>query len=375
MSHPAPTDYSSSPLFDGVSLGAIDLPNRIVMAPLTRVRAGSEGVPNDLMGEYYRQRASAGLIITEGTYPDHASQGWIGAPGIANDEQATGWKKVFDAVHTAGGRVVVQLMHAGRATHPALNGGGRILAPSAIPIDGMVFTGAGEEPYPQPEAMTTQDMKEVISSFVRAAERAIASGADGVEIHGANGYLLHQFHSHASNHRTDRFGGSPENRARFTLAVTSAVADAVGADRVGIRLSPEVGLGGVVEDDRADVLDTYGVLVDGLSSLGLAYLSILHADPGSGFIQDLRRRFDGPVIVNSGAPGGQTTRDEAHERIAVGHADAVAVGRALIANPDLVARWREGHPENEPRYELFYADTAEGYTDYPTHDETSIVVH
>lgn len=372
MSHTSTIDYSTSPLFTGISLGAIELSNRIVMAPLTRVRAGAAGVPNEMMVEYYRQRAGAGLIITEGTYPDHASQGWVGAPGIATDEQAAGWAKVFDAVHAAGGRAVMQLMHAGRATHPAVNDGRRIIAPSAIAIDGKVFTGNGEEPYPQPDAMTLQDIEETISSFVAAARRAVDSGADGVEIHGANGYLLHQFHSTASNRRADQYGGTPANRTRFTVDVVTAVVDAVGADRVGIRLSPEIGLGGVTENDRDDVLATYGALVDQLSPLGLAYLSMLHAEPHSDFVQEIRHRFDGPLIVNSGMFSGATTREEAHARIAEDHADAVAVGRALIANPDLVDRWRAGHPENDARPELFYAAVADGYTDYPRHSDMQV---
>lgn len=317
------------------------------------------------MVEYYRQRASVGLIISEGTYPDHASQGWVGGPGIATDEQAAGWRQVTEAVHAEGGRIFMQIMHAGRATHPDINGGRRILAPSAIAIDGKTFTAKGEQPFAMPEAMTTAEIRAALEDFVAAASRAVEAGADGVEIHGANGYLLHQFLAPGANQRTDEYGGSPENRARFVVEVVTAVAEAVGPERVGLRISPEIVLSDVFEIDRDDVRATYGTLVDQLRPLGLAYLSVLHEEVGGGLVQELRQRFDGKLIVNSGFLGGQTTREEAIQRIEADHADAVVVGRALIANPDLVERWRNGHPENEPRPELFYAPNAEGYTDYP----------
>ncbi|MER5757599.1 alkene reductase [Streptomyces sp. NPDC002088] len=352
-------------LFSAVTLGKIELANRVVMAPLTRVRAGSTGVPGDLMAEYYRQRASVGLIISEGTYPDHGSQGWVGAPGIATDEQAAGWQKVTEAVHAEGGHIFLQIMHAGRATHPDINGGRRILAPSAIAINGKTFTAKGEQPFAIPEAMTTAEIRVAMADFVAAARRAIEAGADGVEIHGANGYLLHQFLSPGANQRTDEYGSSPENRARFVVEVVTAVSEAVGAERVGLRISPEIALADVFETDRDDVLATYGTLVDQLRPLGLAYLSVLHGEPGGELVQQLRQRFDGKLIVNTGFLGGQTTREDAIQLIAADQAEAVVVGRAVIANPDLIERWRHGHPENEPRPELFYAAGPEGYTDYP----------
>ncbi|MFI7167289.1 alkene reductase [Rhodococcus erythropolis] len=352
-------------LFSALRLGDIELANRVVMAPLTRVRSGPTGVPTDLMVEYYRQRASAGLIITEGTYPDHGSQGWVGAPGIATDRQAEGWRRVTDAVHAEGGRIVMQIMHAGRATHPSINGGRRILAPSAIAIDGTTFTEKGELPFATPEAMTIDEIQTALDDIVAAARRAVDAGFDGVEIHGANGYLLQQFLSPAANQRTDQYGGTPHNRTRFAVDVVTAVAAAVGASRVGLRISPEVGIGDMFETDRDDVEATYGHLMDRLRPLGLAYLSVLHDQPGGELIQGLRQRFSGKWLTNSGFSGGPTTRDEAVQRLEHNHADAVVVGRALIANPDLVERWLNGHPENEPRQELFYAPTAEGYTDYP----------
>jgi 2,4-dienoyl-CoA reductase-like NADH-dependent reductase (Old Yellow Enzyme family) len=215
--------------------------------------------------------------------------------------------------------------------------------------------------------MTTAEIRAALEDFVTAARRAIEAGADGVEIHGANGYLLQEFLSPAANQRTDGYGGSPNNRARFVVEVVTAIAQAVGAERVGLRISPEVDLGDVFETDRDDVLATYGTLLDQLRPLGLAYLSVLHPEPGGDLVQELRRRFDGKLIVNNSFAS-QTTREEALEQIEASHADAVVVGRALIANPDLVERWQGGHPENEPRPELFYGQGAEGYTDYPFHE-------
>lgn len=278
----------------------------------------------------------------------------------------TSRQPVTDAVHAQGGRIVVQIMHAGRAAHPDINGGRRILAPSAIAIAGTAFTEKGQQPFPTPEEMTKADAQTALEDFVAAARRAIDAGADGVEIHGANGYLLHQFLSPAANRRTDEYGGSPQKRARFAVDVVTAVAEAIGAQRVGLRISPENNnVGDVFENDRDDVLATYGALLDQLRPLDLAYLSVLHNEPGGELVQELRRRFDGKLIVNSGFEGQQTTREKALQQIEAGHADAVVVGRALIANPDLVERWQGGHPENEPRPELFYASVAEGYTDYP----------
>lgn len=213
--------------------------------------------------------------------------------------------------------------------------------------------------------MTTAQAQETLEDLVTAARRAVEAGMDGVEIHSANGYLLQQFLSPAANQRTDEYGGSPQNRARYVVDVVRAVANVVGADRVGLRISPENNIQDVNETDRDDVLATYGSLLDELRPLGLAYLSVLHSEPGGELVRELRRRFNGKLIVNSGFLGASTTREEAVQRIEADEADAVAVGRALIANPDLVERWQGGHPENEPRPELFYAPGGEGYTDYP----------
>ncbi|MEN0083906.1 MAG: alkene reductase [Leifsonia sp.] len=351
-------------LFSPVSLGDLHLPNRVVMAPLTRTRSGDAGVPGPLVAEHYAQRASVGLIVSEGTYPSHESRAYPGQPGIVTDEQVAGWRTVADAVHAQGGRIVMQLMHSGRVSHPLINGADRVVAPSAVAIAGEARTPAGKMPYPVPHALTAEELATVRDEFVAAAKNAIAAGFDGVEVHGANGYLLHQFLSPVSNVRDDRYGGSPEARARFVVEVTAAIADAVGAGRVGIRLSPMHNIQDVHETDLADVTATYEAVVDGLAPLGLAYVSVLHKDPRGSLVQDLRERFGGPFIVNSGF-GSVTTRDEAIALVEDAHADAVAVGRLAIANPDLVERWKGEHPENEPNPATFYGTGAEGYTDYP----------
>jgi 2,4-dienoyl-CoA reductase-like NADH-dependent reductase (Old Yellow Enzyme family) len=351
-------------LFSPVALGDLQLANRVVMAPLTRLRPGPTGVPSDVVVEHYRQRAGVGLIVTEGTYPSFQSQAFVGQPGIVTDEQVEGWRRVADAVHAEGGRIVVQVMHGGRVTHPEINGGRRIEAPSAVAIEGEARTSKGKFAYPVPEALTAEELPRVKQEFVDAARRAIEAGMDGVELHGANGYLLHEFLSPASNLRDDRYGGSPENRARFVVEVVTAVAAEIGAGRVGLRISPEHNIQGAFETDRADVLLTYGALLDQLRPLGLAYLSVLHVEPAGDLVQELRRRFGGPLIGNSGF-GTVTTRDEALALIEQSHADAVAVGRPVIANPDLVERWRHDLPLNAPQPHLFYAAGPEGYTDYP----------
>jgi 2,4-dienoyl-CoA reductase-like NADH-dependent reductase (Old Yellow Enzyme family) len=350
-------------LFSPIDFGSLHLENRVVMAPLTRLRSGEDGVPGALVAEHYAQRASIGLIITEGVYPGADSRGYVGQPGIRTDEQEAGWRRVADAVHAEGGTIAMQLMHAGRVTHPELTGG-RTVAPSAIAIQGEVHTQHGKRPHAVPEALTEAELGTVRDEFVDAARRAIRAGLDGVELHGANGYLLHEFLSPASNVRTDGFGGSPEARARFVVEVAQAVAAEVGGDRVGIRISPSHDIQDVLETDAEETRATYLALLDGLAPLGLAYLSVLHKDPAGALVQELRGRFDGGLIVNSGF-GSHTSRDEATALVERAHADAVAVGRAAIANPDLVERWRTGAPENAPRSDRFYTPGAEGYTDYP----------
>jgi N-ethylmaleimide reductase len=351
-------------LFSPVALGDLQLSNRLVMAPLTRMRSGSEGVPGPLVVEHYAQRATLGLIVTEGTYLNGESQGFVGQPGIVTDAQQEGWRAVADAVHAGGGKIVMQVMHAGRVTHPETSGADRVVAPSAIAIAGETHTPTGKLPYPVPHALTTDEVAGVVADFVAASRRAVDAGLDGVELHAANGYLLHEFLAPSSNRREDRYGGSPEDRARLVVEVATAVAAEIGAGRVGVRISPEHNIQDALETDPADVEATYAALVEGLRPLGLAYLSVLHADPSGGLVQGLRKRFEGHLMVNSGF-GVVTSRQDALDLIAEGTADSVAVGRMAIANPDLVRRWQEDLPENEPNPATFYADGAEGYTDYP----------
>ncbi|HZK59141.1 MAG TPA: alkene reductase [Cryobacterium sp.] len=351
-------------LFTPLTLGELELPNRMVMAPLTRVRSGAAGVPGPLVVEHYRQRASLGLIVTEGAYPSHAGRAFPGQPGLVTPEQLEGWKNVAEAVHAEGGRIVAQVMHSGRVSHEGINGGREVVAPSAIAIQGETRTYDGKKPFPVPRALTEAELPAIVEEFVQASRDAIAAGLDGVEIHSANGYLLHEFLSPASNRREDAYGGSPANRARFVIEVVTAVSAAIGAGRVGLRISPEHNIQDALEPDAADVLATYGALVDAIAPLKPAYLSILHKDPAGELVQDLRARFDGPVLVNSGF-GTVTTREEALAILRDGHADAVVIGRPALANPDLVRRWLEDRPLNTPDPLTFYGDGAAGYTDYP----------
>ena len=350
-------------LFQPLTVGAFELPNRIVMAPLTRNRAGAGGVPTDLAVEYYRQRAGAGLIITEGTQPSAVGQGYLDTPGLHSDEQVAGWRRVGDAVHRAGGRIVVQLMHVGRTAHPDNKGGLETVAPSALDAPDQIVTGSGMVAYPTPRALRQDELPGIIAEFVDASRRAIDAGLDGVELHSANGYLLHQFLSPTSNVRTDAYGGDPTRRARFVIEVAQAVAEAIGADRVGIRISPANGAGGTAENDQVDVNATYTALVDGLAPIGLAYLHVL-ADARGDLTQDLRQRFGGVFMANTGFAT-MTTREETADLVASEVADLVSVGRLYIANPDLVSRWRQEADVNEPNPDTFYGGGAEGYIDYP----------
>ena len=352
-------------LFSPLSLGDLHLANRITMAPMTRMRSDEHGVPGELVAEHYAQRAGLGLIVTEGAFPVQESKAYSGQPGIETDAQVEGWKTVTDAVHAAGGTIVLQLMHGGRVTHTDVNGSDRIVAPSAVAIEGEIYTPTGKQAFQQPHALTLDELETTKSALVAGARNAIRAGFDGVEVHSANGYLLHEFLSPVSNVRDDVYGGSPENRARFGIEVTTAIAEAIGAGRTGIRISPSHNIQDVWEKDEADVRATYEALVDGISGLGLAYLSVLHSDIEGALVQDLRARFGGMVIANSGF-GSVTTRDEAAALLTGRHADAVAVGRLVIANPDLAARWAAEAPENEPDPSSFYSPGASGYTDYPT---------
>ncbi|QNE89933.1 alkene reductase [Corynebacterium incognita] len=363
---------TSTDLFSPLDLGRYRLANRVTMAALTRQRAGTSGVPTDLHAEYYFQRASAGLVVTEGTFPSVTTRAFPGQAGIETDEQAAGWRRVAERVHEGGGVLFMQIMHGGRVSHPNLLEGQQPEAPSALEWGGQVHTFDGKQDAPVPRALEAEEMPRIVEQFRAAARRAVDAGLDGVEIHGANGYLLHEFLSPVSNTRDDDYGGSPRNRYRLVEEVVRAVAADIGADRTALRLSPEHNIQGVIEEDRADTLATFGGLLDALSDLNLAYVSLLHKDAASDDADSLpaelarRARANGAtrVIANTGF-GHVTDLDEANALMALPHVDAVAVGRQLIANPDLVLRWREGLELNTPDAATFYAPGAEGYTDYP----------
>lgn len=355
-------------LFTPLVAGDLSLANRIVMAPLTRSRAGADGVPTDVMVEHYQQRASVGLIISEGTFQSEAGKAFDGQPGLVTNAQLAGWRKVTDAVHAAGGLIVAQVMHGGRATHPDISGH-PAEAPSALAIDGETRAGGTKVRYPVPRALEAAELPDIADTFVRASQNAIDAGFDGVELHAANGYLLHEFLGATSNVRTDAHGGTPENRIRFVVEVVQAVVAQIGAGRVGIRISPERNIQGLIEDDPADVEAVYGGLMDALAPLDLAFVSVLHPEPAGALVTGLRARSGAAFLVNTGFAEA-TTRDEAVAMMADDLADAVVVGRAVIANPDLVRRWKEELEQNEVDFATLYADGITGYTDYPTYEET-----
>jgi N-ethylmaleimide reductase len=329
------------------------------MAPLTRNRADADGTPNDLNVEYYRQRAGAGVLISEGSQPSAVGQGYINTAGVVTDANEAGWKRVADAVHADGGQFVVQLMHVGRIAHADNNGGRTPVSSTARAAAGEMFTTDGPKPHPAPRALDTADLPGVAMEFADAAARAVRAGVDGVELHAANGYLLHQFLADGVNDRVDAFGGSPENRARFVVDVARATAAAVGPDRVGIRISPGHPFNDVTEDD----LSVYETLVGQLAELGLAYLHVL-AEADDPIVAKLRAIWPATFVLNTGFAA-DDDRDELERLVGDGRADAVAVGRPFLANPDLVERWTRGAPLNEPNPDTFYGGGAEGYTDYP----------
>ncbi|SEC16728.1 2,4-dienoyl-CoA reductase [Nocardioides exalbidus] len=358
--------------FETISVGPWQLPQRFVMAPLTRNRAGEGHAPTGLNAEYYGQRAGAGLIVTEGIAPSQVGQGYLDVPGLYTDEQVAGWRLVADAVHAGGGVVVAQLMHAGRIAHADNKDGAETIAPSAVQAPGEMVTADGSKPHDEPRAPGTDEIAGLVADFVTAARNAIAAGLDGVEVHGANGYLLHQFLDPTVNLREDAYGGSPENRARFVVEVVTAVAEAVGAERVGLRLSPAHQFNGIGEEVGDDLDATYRAVVDAVSPLGLAYLSLLASplEPREELVRDLRERFEGPVLLNDGF-GDVTTLDSVERLLDTGLADVVVVGRPFLANPDLTERWKAGAELNEPDQSTFYGGGAEGYTDYPTLEQAS----
>jgi N-ethylmaleimide reductase len=355
-----------SDLFQPVWLGPYHLANRIVMAPLTRSRAGADGVPVPLMAEYYAQRASAGLIIAEGTNISPQGRGYAFTPGLYTTSQVAAWQPVTQAIHAKGGRVFVQLWHVGRISLPSLQPSGALpVAPSAIRPAGTSFTGAGFEPCVMPRALDTSEIPGLIEQYRHAANNALAAGFDGVEIHAANGYLLEQFLRDSTNKRTDAYGGSRENRARFLLEVTEAVARVCGGERVGIRLSPLSPVNDIGPDTDPEA--TYGYVVDRLNAFGLAYIHIIEGAtqgprevPGGFDLQILRWSFNGLTIANNGYD-----LELALEARRSDGADLIAFGRLYIANPDLMERLRIGAPLNVPDRASFFGGGAHGYTDYP----------
>ena len=354
-----------SDIFSPVALGDLDLANRIVMAPMTRDRAGPNDEPTDVMVEYYRQRASAGLIISEGTQPSRAGKGYWRTPGIHSDTQVAGWRKVADAVHGEGGKLVVQLMHVGRAAVQAnKDADAETIAPSAIQCPDLIPGPTGvPEAIAMLRALETAEIAGVIAEYVKAAENARAAGIDGVELHCASGYLPMQFLSSNSNHRTDQYGGSVENRVRFVVETLKALAEAIGPGRVGFRICPGIGLNGMADADPAE---TYATLLQAVDGLGLAYVHLIHI-PNEGFdsLELVHANWNGPVIENNGL-----NLDKAKAVLADSKADAVSFGYAFIGNPDLVARFRDGAPLAKADRKGFYTgegDDARGYTDYPTH--------
>ncbi|OQA34951.1 MAG: N-ethylmaleimide reductase [Betaproteobacteria bacterium ADurb.Bin341] len=352
-------------LFTPAKFGAIEMANRIVMSPLTRNRAGAGNVPTPLMAEYYRQRATAGLIISEGTPISPQAHGYPRTPGIHTPEQIEGWKVVTAAVHAAGGKIVVQLWHTGRISHPDMQPGNALpVAPSAIRPAGQTFTYTGMKEFVTPRALETAEIPGLIATYVQAAQNGIAAGFDGVEVHAGNGYLLDQFLRSSTNQRTDAYGGSKENRTRLLLEILAAIGAAIGNDRVGLRLSPVTTFNDISD---AAPQETFNTIVSQLNPLKLAFLDILQGTGGEpqerwlpfDYAQ-LRALYSGNLILNNGF-------DFASGQKAVesGAADAIAYGRLLLANPDLVERFRRGAPLNQPDYSKLYVGEEKGYTDYP----------
>lgn len=346
-------------LFSRLYAGALDLKNRVVMAPMTRGRAADDGTPTELMAEYYAQRASAGLIITEGVYPCDMGKGYLRTPGICTDEQVDGWRQITDAVHAAGGVIVMQLMHAGRISDPSfLPGGATPVSASAVAAHGESLTDAGPKPFVTPRALTIDEIEEVIEDYRTATATALFAGFDGVELHAASGYLPEQFLCSRSNLRDDEYGGSLENRARFILELTDAMASVRSGDYIGVKLAPEMVFNDIADDTPQE---TYSYLVEQLNDYRLAYLHVAQFEASTDYHQLLRPLFRGDAYL----AGGNLTQASAEEMIRSGRADAAVFGNAFISNPDLPERFRNNAPLTEPDRDTFYTPGPKGYTDYP----------
>jgi N-ethylmaleimide reductase len=352
-------------LFSQYKLGQVILNNRIVMAPMTRSRAEGN-IPNENMAKYYSLRADAGLIITEGTSPSPNGLGYPRIPGLFNEQQITGWKKVTDAVHNKGGKIFVQLMHTGRVSHPDnMPAGARILAPSPLKFDGLIFTEKmNKVPFPEPEEMTIQDIYDTIDEFVNSAELAVEAGFDGIELHGGNGYLIEQFISRTTNHRSDQFGGSVENRIRFVTAMAEKAAAKIGKDKIGIRISPYGVSNGTGYYD--DIDETYTQLAAELDKTGIAYIHIIdHSAMGAPPVNPaikkaIREIFRGTVILS-----GNYDLQRAENDLEENKGDLIAFGRLFISNPDFVNRLKKGEEMQKPDFSTFYTPGIKGYLDYP----------
>jgi N-ethylmaleimide reductase len=353
-------------LFDPIRFGAIAAPNRIMMAPLTRGRATRNHVPTPLMGEYYSQRASAGLIISEATGISQQGLGWPGAPGLWSEEQVAAWIPIVRAVHDAGGRIVAQLWHMGRIVHPDYLGGAKPVSASATTAPGNAYTYDGPKPYVESRALDIREIKKIISDYKLAAEHAMAAGFDGVQLHAANGYLLDQFLRDGTNRRTDSYGGPVENRIRLLIEAAQVLISVAGADRTGVRLSPNDDPQGCGDSDSESL---FTKAAEALNGLGIAFLEMRASRPESTFhaatrqlVPAIRRAFKGTLILNS-----DYLLDDASQALRVGEADAIAFGRTFLANPDLPARFAKRASLNPPNPTTFYTPGPAGYTDYPTY--------
>jgi len=348
-----------NPLNETVRIGRHTLRNRLVMAPMTRSRADdATGVPSALAPQYYAQRANAGLIIAEGTFPSPMGKGYLRTPGIHSAEQIFGWKRVTDAVHARGGLIFLQLMHTGRISHPSLlPNGATPVAPSAIAAEGQVYTATGPQDFVVPRALETDEIAGIVDEYRRATRHALQAGFDGVELHAASGYLPEQFLSSGTNRRTDRYGGSTVNRARFVIEVLSAMIDEANSGRIGIKIAPEMGFNSVAD---AAPPETYQYLVQRLGMMKLAYLHLARTGSAFDYRALIRPLFDGTLLL-----GGGLDRDSAASLIAQRSADAAVFGSLYLANPDLLQRFDVGAPLNAPERDTFYSDGPHGYIDYP----------
>ena len=354
-------------LFDPIELGAVHAPNRILMAPLTRGRATREHVPTPIMAEYYAQRASAGLILSEATGISRQGLGWAFAPGLWSDAQRDAWKPIVAAVHKAGGRIFAQLWHMGRIVHPDFLGGAKGVSASATTAPGEIRTYEGKKPHAEARPLTLDQIPDVIEDYRRAARNALAAGFDGVQLHAANGYLIDQFLRDGTNRRTDRYGGSIENRLRLLIEATAALVEVAGSNRTAVRLSPNDDPQGCSDSDPEAL---FGAAVKALDGFDLAFLEMRASRPESTFrpaLRDLvpmiRQTFRGKLVLNS-----DYHLEDASAALSSGRADAIAFGRTFLANPDLPARFKANAPLNAPVVETYYTQGAEGYTDYPTLD-------